>query len=48
MLTLILGPHFERQGKRDIAAAIYEEAIRWTSVADARQELEEKVRTLRQ
>jgi hypothetical protein len=46
MLSYLLGPFYESQGKKEIAIAVYEEAIKWTTGA-ARRELEEKVRLLR-
>jgi hypothetical protein len=47
MLTFILGPYYEQEGQPEIAAATYEEAIRWTPEASSRRELEEKIKTLR-
>jgi hypothetical protein len=46
MLSFLLGPFYEGQGKRDIAIAVYEEAIKWSEGA-TRRELEAKVRRLR-
>jgi Peptidase family M28 len=48
MLSFYLGPYYESQdGKHNIAAAIYEEAIKWSEPGAGRRALEEKVRTLR-
>ena len=47
MLSFFLGPFYESQDKRDIAIAVYEEAIKYSEGA-ARRELEAKVRRLRQ
>jgi hypothetical protein len=46
MLTFILGPYYEKEGLRDLAAAAYEEAIKWSDDS-SRRELEEKVKSLR-
>ncbi|PYS52774.1 MAG: hypothetical protein DMG13_15105 [Acidobacteria bacterium] len=46
MLTFILGPYYEREDKHEIAAAIYEEALKWTSQGPEYSELEEKIRSL--
>jgi hypothetical protein len=46
MLMFILGPFYESEGKRDIAAAIYEEALKWAEASE-RQELQAKIRALR-
>jgi hypothetical protein len=45
MLTFILGPFYEREGKRDIAAAVYEEALKWSDDS-SRRDLEEKIKSL--
>ena len=47
MLAFYLGPFYEAENKRDIAAAVYEEAIKWSEPGAARRELEQKVRTLK-
>jgi hypothetical protein len=47
MLTFYLGPFYESLGKRDIAAAIYEEAIKWSEPGFGRRDLERKVQALR-
>jgi len=46
MLSFLLGPFYEAEGKKDIAIAIYEEAIKWSD-GTARRELEEKIKRLR-
>ena len=47
MLSLMIAPLYEREGNREIAIAIYEEAVKWTTEASGRQELEEKINSLR-
>jgi hypothetical protein len=47
MLMFILGPYYERDGKREIAAAIYEEALKWTPQGSEYRQLQEKIRSLR-
>lgn len=47
MLGFLLGPYFEGQDRREIAAAVYEEALNWTSDESARRDLQEKIKTLR-
>jgi hypothetical protein len=47
MLTFFLGPYYERENRKDIAAAVYEEALKWTSDASERRDLEEKIKTLK-
>jgi hypothetical protein len=46
MLSFLLGPFYEAEGKKDIAIAVYEEAIKFSDGA-TRRELEEKVKKLR-
>ena len=46
MLSFLLGPFYEGEGKKDIAIAVYEEAIKFSDGA-TRRELEEKVKRLR-
>ena len=48
MLAYYVAPYYERAKQPEIAAAVYEEAAKWTADAAERRELEEKVRTLRQ
>jgi len=47
MLTFFLGPYYERENRKDIAAAVYEEALKWTTEASERRDLEEKVKSLK-
>jgi len=47
MVSYYLGPYYERENRRDIAAAIYEEALKWENDASERRELQEKIQTLR-
>jgi Peptidase family M28 len=47
MLTFILGPFFEREGMTEIAAAVYEESLKWMPDDSSRSDLEEKVKSLR-
>ena len=48
MLTFILGPFYEREAYgHEIAAAIYEEAVKWTDDSSTRSELQEKIESLR-
>ena len=46
MLSFLLGPFYEAEGKKDIAIAVYEEAIKFSDAA-TRRELEEKIKKLR-
>ena len=47
MVSFFLGPYYERENRRDIAAAIYEEALKWETEASERRALEEKIQALR-
>jgi Peptidase family M28 len=47
MLNFFIGPYYERENRRDLAAAAYEEALKWTSDAAERRDLEEKIKALR-
>jgi len=47
MLTFFLGPYYERENRKDIAAAVYGEALKWTTEASERRDLEEKVKSLK-
>ncbi len=47
MLTFFLGPYYERENRKDIAAAVYEEALKWTSEASERRYMEEKIKELK-
>ena len=44
MLTFFVGPYYEREGRRDLAVAAYQEALKFASDPAERQELEEKIR----
>jgi hypothetical protein len=46
MLAFIVAPYFEREGKRELAVAAYEEAIKWSDTS-LRSDLEEEARLLR-
>lgn len=47
MLSFVLGPYYELQDRPGIAAAIYEEALKWTNDASDRRDLQEKIESLR-
>jgi hypothetical protein len=47
MVSFFLGPYYERENRRDIAAAVYEEALKWETDPSERRELEEKIQSLR-
>jgi hypothetical protein len=47
MVSYYLGPYYERENRRDIAAAVYEEAIKWEADPSERRDLQQKVDTLR-
>jgi hypothetical protein len=47
MVNFYLGPYYERENRPDIAAAIYEEALKWETDASDRRELQEKIQSLR-
>ena len=44
MLTFFVGPYYEKENRRDLAVAAYQEALKWASSPGERQELEEKIR----
>src|SRR5439155_25966084 len=44
MLTFFVGPYYEKENRRDLAVAAYQEALKWASSPAERQELEEKIR----
>ncbi len=46
-LSYLIGPLYESEGKRDIAVAVYTEAIKWTPNPFARKSLEEKIQSLK-
>lgn len=47
MLGFLLGPYYEGENRGEIAAAIYEEALKWTSGDSSRRDLQEKINSLR-
>jgi hypothetical protein len=47
MVNFFLGPYYEREDRRDIAIAIYEDALKLETDPQERRELEEKIQTLR-
>jgi hypothetical protein len=47
MVNFFLGPYYERENRRDIAAAVYEEALKWETDPSERRDLEEKIQALR-
>jgi len=44
MLTFFIGPYYEKENRRELAVAAYQEALKWTSDPAERRELEEKIR----
>jgi hypothetical protein len=47
MVNFFLGPYFERENRPEIAAAVYEEALKWENDPAERRELESKIQALR-
>src|SRR5215831_2502404 len=47
IVSFFLGPYYERENRRDIAAAVYEEALKWETEPSERRALEEKIQALR-
>ena len=47
MVTFYLGPYYERENRRDIAAAVYEEGLKWETDPSERRALQEKIQALR-
>jgi hypothetical protein len=47
MVNFFLGPYYERENRRDIAAAIYEEALKSETDPSERRELQQKIEALR-
>ena len=43
----IVGPYYEREGMKEIAASVYEEALKWTEDDGDRRDIEEKIKELR-
>jgi len=47
MVSFFLGPYYEREKRPDIAAAVYEEALKWETEPGERKDLEDKIKLLR-
>jgi Peptidase family M28 len=47
MVSYYLGPYYERENRRDIAAAVYEEALKWETDPSERRDLRQKIDELR-
>ena len=47
-LTYLIGPFYETEGEKEIALAVYREAVRWTANPFARKSIEEKIQSLLQ
>ncbi len=47
MVNFFLGPYYERENRRDIASAVYEEALKWETDPSDRRDLQEKIQSLR-
>jgi hypothetical protein len=47
MVNFYLGPYYERENRRDIAAAVYEEALKWETDPSEQRALQEKIQALR-
>jgi hypothetical protein len=47
MVSYYLGPYYEREDRRDIAAAVYEEALKYESDPSERRDLQQRVQSLR-
>jgi hypothetical protein len=47
MLSFYVGPYYERENRRDIAAAAYDEALKWTTDPSEKRDLDEKIRMLK-
>jgi hypothetical protein len=47
MVSFYLGPYYERENRGDIAAAVYEEALKWETDPSERRDLQAKIQTLR-
>ena len=47
MLSFYVGPYYERENRRDIAAAAYDEALKWTTDPSEKRDLDEKIRLLK-
>jgi hypothetical protein len=47
MVNFFLGPYYERENRPDIAAAVYEEALKWETDPSERRDLQGKIEALR-
>jgi hypothetical protein len=47
MMSFFLGPYYERENRPEIAAAVYEEALKWETDPSERRDLQEKIQSLR-
>src|SRR5215510_2492271 len=47
MVSYYLGPYYEREDRRDISAAVYEEALKSETDPSERRDLQQKIETLR-
>ena len=47
MVSYYLGPYYERENRPEIAAAVYEEALKWETDPSERRDLEQKIQKLR-
>ena len=47
MVSFYLGPYYERENRPDIAAAVYEDALKVETDPSERRALEEKIQSLR-
>jgi hypothetical protein len=47
MVSYYLGPYYERENRKDIAAAVYEDALRFETDASERRDLQQKIEALR-
>ena len=47
MVTFYLGPFYERENRPEIAAAVYEEGLKWETDPSERRALQEKIQALR-
>jgi Peptidase family M28 len=47
MVTFYLGPYYERENRPEIAAAVYEEGLKWETDPSERRALQEKIQGLR-
>jgi hypothetical protein len=47
MISYYLGPYYERENRPDLAAAVYEEGLKWQTDPSERRDLQEKIDQLR-